>query len=116
MLLNYDDYVSMGGTLAQAEYAPYEALSEAELYDIADGALPDTDTVKSCMYIMVSAYQKSDSLTETGKATSYSNDGVSVSYTSYVTPDDLLNTARDRIKLLFANAGIRRYLGVLHRE
>lgn len=116
MLLSYEKYTEMGGTLPENQFLLYENLSEAELKAIANGALPDTPTVESCMLLMIDAYEKSDNMPAESRATGFSNDGVSVSLAVTETSESILETARNRIAMLFSNAGIRKFLGVRHRE
>lgn len=116
MLLTYEKYTEFGGKLPENQYNIYEKLAEAGLYAIADGALPDTETVEACMYILVNAYTQADEMETQGVAKSYSNDGVSVSYQRTETSQSLVQSALDKIALLFQNGGVRRYLGVHHRE
>lgn len=116
MLLSYEQYQKLGGTLPENQFLIYEELSEAELNAIGNGALPRTITVQSCIMIMIEAYSKSDYISANGTAESYSNDGVSVKYSYTETPSSLLDIARQRVMLLFQKNGITRYLGVRHRE
>lgn len=116
MLISYEKYVELGGELSEPNFNIYEALSEAELNSIADGALPDVPLTESCMMIMINAYYSSDNMPLESRATSYNNDGVSVSLATQETPESILELARSRVKLLFSNAGIKKYLGVLHLE
>lgn len=116
MLLSYEAYKAFGGTLPENQYTVYEKLAEAHLYNIADGALPDTETVEACMYILINASTQADEISTKGTATSYSNDGVSVSYQRTETSQSLVQSALDKVAMLFQNSGVRRFLGVYHRE
>lgn len=116
MLLSYERYKDLGGDMPENQFLLYENIAEAELYAIGNGALPITPTVEACMMIMLDAYEASDRMRSTGTAQSYSNDGVSVTYAYTETPNNLLDLARERVKLLFQRDGVTRYLGVRHRE
>lgn len=106
MYLEYTEYIAMGGTIPESEYAIYEKLAEAEINGIVRGALRVDDTVKLCMKIMLDAFQKADDNSLSGRAQSMSNDGVSVSYRADNSAECALKIARDRIRLLLANAGL----------
>ena len=116
MLLSYEKYQELGGTMPENQFLIYENIAEAELYAIGNGALPIAQTVESCMMIMLEAYGKSDNMISAGTAQSFSNDGVSVTYSYTETPRSMLDLARERVKLLFQRDGVTRYLGVRHRE
>jgi len=106
----------MGGSLSENAFSFYEMLSEADLLGIADGNLPDSDTVEKCMYIMIQAYSESDSTGKSGYAKSFSNDGVKVEYDGYSNPDSIISTALQRVEKIFRSKGIYKSLAVKYRD
>lgn len=117
MLLNYERYVQLGGTLTAAEYPTYELICETTLKTLSGGKFPSTEKAEMCMMLLLNAYQKADNLPPESRATSVSNDGVSVSYSVTETPSGVIIEATDRIKIILASEGINTSsaLGVRHR-
>lgn len=116
MLLSYSTYNDLGGTLTMEEFTLYEMLAEADLKSVANGELPDVETVEACMMMMITAYTTADGNASNGVATSYSNDGVSVTYAQTASSDDIISTAKSRLRSIFASKGIRtKSLAVMHR-
>lgn len=117
MLLTYEKYREMGGELPEQSFDYYEILSEADLKAIGGGILPDdVKTIEICMLAMINAYEAADKVSSDGVVSGYSNDGVSVSYKNDTTSLEVVETARNRIKSVFASFGISAFLGVRHRE
>lgn len=106
MYLDYDTYKANGGKLSEADFRIYEQLSEAELNNMTGCALPESETRTTCMMLLIDAYEKTDSVTLESRTQSMSNDGVSVSYRADNSAECALKIARDRIRLLLANAGL----------
>lgn len=117
MLLTYEKYQALGGELPEQTFDYYEILSESDLNAIGGGILPDNEnTIQICMLAMINAYEAADKVSSAGVVSGYSNDGVSVSYKNDTSSLDILETARNRIKSIFASYGISAFLGVRHRE
>lgn len=116
MLLAYERYLELGGTLTLTEYPAYEMFAESDLKTFASGNLPDSGIVETCMMIMINAYVKADEISMNGAKTSYSNDGLSVSYSQSESSSEITNTALSRVKSIFAANGIKpKSLAVIHR-
>lgn len=115
--MTYERYQELGGTLPAAKFELYKSLSEYYISTLTRGEKLDAKVAEACMMLLIGAYEQSDSLRSSGSTSSYSNDGVSVSYQQYNNPDSILVLAMDRVAMLLANAGVRRRsLAVRHRE
>lgn len=82
--LTYDDYISMGGTLADAEFNRFEFRAEHLIDNATQGRLKSADTiseaVKRCMFELVTFISDTAKNGSSSAVASFSNDGYSVTY------------------------------------
>lgn len=117
MLMTYERYQELGGTLEEQHFNAYIRLTEADFQQISGGVLPDAETLEICCMMMLTAYDKSANLPVMSRATSFSNDGVSMSLALTETAQSIKRDALRDVRKLFAAAGVRTYArGVLLRE
>lgn len=82
--LTFDDYISMGGTLTDTEFNRFEFRAEQLIGNETQGRLKNADeipeTVKRCMFELVTYLSKSAQNGDNSAVASFSNDGYSVTY------------------------------------
>lgn len=116
--MTFDRYQELGGKLEERYFTAYILLAESEFVKMTGGgALPASDTVETACMMMLEAYDKSANLPLMSRATSFSNDGVSMSLRTTETSQSVIQDALRNVRMLFSAAGISTYgLGVRHRE
>ena len=86
MYLTYDEYQKLGGTLTEPTFNRYELRAEklidARTFDRIKTEDPVRDCVKALVYELVTQLQQSGIMEDTAQVSSYSNDGVNVTYAS----------------------------------
>ena len=86
MYLTYEEYQARGGTLTEALYDRYEMRAEKLIDARTFGRVKSDDHVRDCVkalvYELVTQLQQSGILEDTAQVSSYSNDGVNVTYAS----------------------------------
>lgn len=82
--LTFDDYISMGGTLADTEFNRFEIRAECEINNATQGRLKTADkipeTVKACMYELILHLSNTTKNGNSSAVSGFSNDGYSVTY------------------------------------
>lgn len=82
--LTFDDYISMGGTLAETEFNRFEFRAERLIDNLTRGRLNNADTipetVKRCMYELIAYLSNYAKNGDNSAVSSFSNDGYSVTY------------------------------------
>ncbi len=86
MYLTYEEYQARGGTLTEALYDRYEMRAEKLIDARTFGRVKSDDHVRDCVkalaYELVTQLQQSGIMEDTAQVSSYSNDGVNVTYAS----------------------------------
>lgn len=115
--MTFERYQELGGKLEERYFTAYILLAESEFVRMTGGALPASDAVETACMMMLEAYDKSANLPLMSRATSFSNDGVSMSLRTTETSQSVIQDALRNVRMLFSAAGISTYgLGVKHRE
>ncbi len=82
--LTFDDYISIGGTLAETEFNRFEFRAERLIDNATQGRLENATTtpesVKRCMFELVTYLSKVAQNGDNSAVSSFSNDGYSVTY------------------------------------
>lgn len=82
--LTFDDYISMGGTLTDIEFNRFEFRAERLIDNLTQGRLKNADTisetVKRCMFELVTYLSKTAQNGNSSAVSGFSNDGYSVTY------------------------------------
>lgn len=82
--LTFDEYISMGGALAETEFNRFEFRAERLIDNNTQGRLKNADTVpeavKRCMLELVTYLSKTAENGDNSAVASFSNDGYSVTY------------------------------------
>lgn len=116
--MTFERYQELGGKLEERYFNAYIPFAEYEFVKMTGGgALPASDTLETACMMMLEAYDKSANLPLMSRATSFSNDGVSMSLRATETSHSVIQDALRNVRMLFSAAGISTYgLGVRHRE
>ena len=96
MYLTYEEYSSLGGKAPESDFQRLELLAEKRLnYWTMDRITEPDDDIRLCMTLIVDA----ESAEQTGErdVSSFSNDGVSVSFADAQTKEQKWSDVYDRI-------------------
>ena len=116
--MTFERYQELGGKLEERYFNAYIPLAEYEFVKMTGGgALPASDTVETACMMMLDAYDKSANMPLMSRATSFSNDGVSMSLRTTETSQSVIQDALRNVRTIFTVAGISTSgLGRNHRE
>lgn len=87
--LTFDDYISMGGALAETEFNRFEFRAERIIDNNTQGRLKNVDTIPEvvgkCMYELTTYLSNTAKNGDNSAVSSFSNDGYSVTYSEQKT-------------------------------
>lgn len=116
LLMTYERYKEIGGNASEQEFTARMLLTQAEFGKLSGGALPEQGILETCIMLMLDAYDAEYRAQTSANVSSYSNDGVSVSYAAAASPENHVIIALAKVGTIFAAAGVPlRGLGVWHR-
>lgn len=96
MYLTYEEYSSLGGKAPESDFPRLELLAEKRLnYWTMDRIAEPDDDIRLCMTLIVD--QEYDDVSGVFDVSSFSNDGVSVSFADAQTQDQKWASVYDRI-------------------
>lgn len=79
--LTYQQYVSLGGTAERSAFPLMECRARVKLDYWTQGRIKDVDCeIMLCMTLIINALDSVQKASQSGTVSSFSNDGVSVSY------------------------------------
>ncbi len=114
--MTYDRYKELGGTTEEAAFDINVKLAEVELAKLTGGVEVDAETMEQCMMVLLRAFDRAADIPAESRASSVSNDGVSITFMAHETPQSIKRDAISTVRGILAYAGIcTRGLGVLHR-
>lgn len=116
LLMTHDRYRELGGTAGEQAFTARMLLTQAEFRKLSGNALPEQDTLEICIMMMQNAYEAEERAQTSTTVSSYSNDGVSVSYAAAASPASYVLDALAKVRGIFSGAGVPiQGLGVWHR-